>query len=43
VLVIRDAQIDALGRGGLRSFEDEMVAHLSEFSPPLAAATGEEL
>jgi hypothetical protein len=42
VLVIRDAQMDALGRAALRAFEDEMVAHLGNFSPPLAKAVGEE-
>jgi hypothetical protein len=42
VLVIRNAQIEALGQAGLRGFENEMVAHLSEFSPPLAEAAGEE-
>ncbi|MBV9152484.1 MAG: hypothetical protein JO213_09340 [Alphaproteobacteria bacterium] len=41
VLVIRDAQIDMLGGHALAAFESEMVAHLTEFSPPLAKAAGE--
>ena len=35
MLVIRKEQIEQLGAGSLRAFEDEMVAHLAEFSPPL--------
>ena len=35
MLVIRKEQIDILQEGVLSAFEDEMVAHLAEFSPPL--------
>ncbi len=35
MLVIRKEQIETLAQGQRKSFEDEMVAHLAEFSPPL--------
>lgn len=35
MLVIRKEQIEHLGGGTLRAFENEMVQHLAEFSPPL--------
>lgn len=35
MLVIRKEQVDALGVGMLKGFENEMVQHLAEFSPPL--------
>lgn len=35
MLVIRKKQIEQLGGGPQRAFENEMVAHLAEFSPPL--------
>lgn len=35
MLVIRKEQIDILADGRKKAFEDEMVAHLAEFSPPL--------
>lgn len=42
MLVIRNEQMDALGQAALQAFEDEMLVHLSEYSPPLATAAGEE-
>ena len=42
MLVIRSAQIDMLGRQALEAFQAEMLAHLGEFSPPLAKAAGEQ-
>ena len=42
MLVIRKEQIDVLSQGMLSSFEDEMVAHLAEFSPPLFKVIKEE-
>jgi hypothetical protein len=39
---IRKKQMDALGAAVERRFEDEMIAHLDAFSPPLFKATGEE-
>jgi hypothetical protein len=41
MLVIRKDQYDALRQARLASFEDEMVSHLSEFSPALFRAVGE--
>jgi len=41
VLVIRSEQMNALGSVALRAFEDEMVEHLAEFSPPLFKAVKE--
>lgn len=35
MLVIRPEQVQVFQGAALRSFEDEMVAHLAEFSPPL--------
>lgn len=35
MLVIRKEQIEKLNEARMRGFEDEMVAHLAEFSPPL--------
>lgn len=35
MLVIRKEQIEKLSERRMRSFEDEMVMHLAEFSPPL--------
>ena len=42
MLVIREAQMEAFKEATRRTFEDEMVAHLAEFSPPLFKAIGEE-
>jgi hypothetical protein len=42
MLVIRSAQMAVFKKAALRSFENEMVAHLAEFSPPLFKAVGEE-
>jgi hypothetical protein len=42
MLVIRSAQMEVFKEAALRSFENEMVAHLAEFSPPLFKAVGEE-
>jgi len=39
---IRDAQIDELRKAPLQVFENEMVVHLAEFSPPLFKAVKEE-
>src|SRR6185295_17172578 len=39
---IRDEQIETLKQVPLRVFEDEMVAHLAEFSPPLFKAVKEK-
>lgn len=41
MLVIRNEQRDALGAGMLKAFENEMVDHLAEFSPPLFAVIKE--
>jgi hypothetical protein len=35
MLVIRKEQVDILKEGMLKEFEDEMVEHLAQFSPPL--------
>jgi hypothetical protein len=42
MLVIRPEQMEVLKEAALRSFEDEMLEHLAEFSPPLFKAVGEE-
>ena len=42
MLVIRPEQMDAFRSVARRGFEDEMVAHLAQFSPPLFEAVGEE-
>jgi hypothetical protein len=42
MLVIRESQMKAFEKVAQRAFEDEMVAHLAEFSPPLFKAVGEE-
>ena len=34
-MIIRTAQMEEFSKGMSRSFEDEMVEHLAEFSPPL--------
>jgi hypothetical protein len=41
-MLIRDEQMEALSRVPLQAFEDEMVVHLAEFSPPLFKAVKEE-
>jgi hypothetical protein len=40
-MLIRDEQMEELRKAPLRAFEDEMVAHLAEFSPPLFKAVKE--
>lgn len=42
MLVIRAEQMDIFKDAALVSFEDQMVTHLAEFSPPLFKAVGEE-
>ncbi len=42
MLVIRSAQMEVFEQAALRNFENEMVAHLAEFSPLLFKAVGEE-
>lgn len=42
MLTIRADQMDIFRKAALLSFEDEMVAHLAQFSPPLYKAVGEE-
>ena len=42
MLVIRPEQMDAFRAVARRGFEDEMVAHLAQFSPPLFEAVGDE-
>lgn len=42
MIIIREAQIEALRLSTLRAFEDEMVEHLARFSPPLFKAVGPE-
>jgi hypothetical protein len=39
-MVIREAQIEALRLSTLRAFENEMLEHLANFSPPLFKAVG---
>lgn len=41
MLLIRTEQIDKLKQAALVNFENEMLCHLSEFSPPLLKAIGE--
>ncbi len=41
-MIIRQAQVEELGKYTLHAFEDEMVAHLAEFSPPLFKVIKEE-
>jgi hypothetical protein len=40
-MIIRAEQIDTMRAASQRTFEDQMVLHLSSFSPPLFKATGE--
>jgi hypothetical protein len=40
-MIIRAKQIDTFRTTSQRSFEDQMILHLSSFSPPLFKATGE--
>jgi hypothetical protein len=42
MLIVRKEQIESLRRAVLRSFENEMVAHLAKFSPPLFNAVKED-
>jgi hypothetical protein len=42
MLVIRKEQMDVFREAVRRGFEDQMLAHLGEFSPPLVKVTGEE-
>ena len=42
MLVIRKEQVDVLRDGMMKEFEDEMVAHLAQFSPPLYKVLKEE-
>jgi len=42
MLVIRAEQMETFEKAALSSFEDEMVEHLAQFSPPLYKAVGEE-
>lgn len=41
MLVIRTVQMEVFKETARRTFEDEMVAHLAKFSPPLFKAAGE--
>jgi hypothetical protein len=41
-MVIREAQIEALRLSTLRAFENEMLEHLANFSPPLFRAVGRD-
>ena len=41
-VIIRKAQTDAFDQASLKSFENEMVVHLAEFSPPLFKAVKED-
>lgn len=41
MLVIRESQMKTFEKAAQRAFEDEMVAHLAEFSPPLFKVIGE--
>jgi hypothetical protein len=41
-MIIRREQMQALGQAALRAFEDEMVVHLADFSPPLFRAVKED-
>lgn len=42
MLVIRTEQMESFKKAALLSFEDQMVTHLAEFSPPLYKTVGEE-
>lgn len=42
MLVISSVQIETLRQAARRSFDNEMVAHLGGFSPPLVKAIGED-
>lgn len=42
MLVIRAEQMESFKKAALLSFEDQMVRHLAEFSPPLYKTVGEE-
>ncbi len=42
MLVVRAEQMNVFKEAALRSFKDEMLVHLREFSPPLFNAAGEE-
>lgn len=42
MLVIHEEQVEALRQAGLHRFEEEMAAHLAEFSPAHCEALGEE-
>lgn len=41
MLVVRAEQMNVFKEAALRSFKEEMLVHLSEFSPPLFKAVGE--
>src|SRR5271165_3956697 len=42
MLVIRTEQMETFRDAARRTFENDMVAHLSQFSPPLFRTLGEE-
>jgi hypothetical protein len=42
MLIVRAAQMETLGHAMLREFENEMLAHLAGFSPPLYKAIKED-
>jgi hypothetical protein len=42
MLLIRKEQMEVMRGGALRLFEDEMIVHLAEFSPPLFRAVKED-
>jgi hypothetical protein len=42
MLLIRKEQMEVFRSGALRLFEDEMIAHLAEFSPPLFKTVKED-
>ncbi|MFN0106929.1 MAG: hypothetical protein ACKV2U_33150 [Bryobacteraceae bacterium] len=41
-MIIRNEQVEELAAATRRGFENEMVVHLAEFSPPLFKAAGED-
>jgi hypothetical protein len=41
-VIVRNAQLQALGQVSARAFEDEMLMHLAAFSPPLYKAVKED-
>lgn len=41
-MIIRHEQMEEFRKAAKRNFENEMVAHLAQFSPPLFKAVGEE-